>query len=155
MSSIDSLDALRKIIGDGMMSGEGHNSIVSVPVNHLQVILRTLNEQEVELRKAENTLLRVQAGIKYLEDSLSYTSIEDFVPPDSTEDEDDVMYEVYLEGGRLFAFWCDEEGDFYRFVDHEDGTVSAEWLTDVTHWRAILAEPNETLDLTEVLFPVL
>ncbi len=150
--SRDFVEKARATVNQAMSTADGGNAKVQFTVHEMNSLLFAMVDQERDLLKAERDLGTAQSIVESLTDQIGdlqdqiedmelnqeFNAISEFVPSE------DGMYEVYvgdeLNGGRMFAFYRADTGQFTEFPDNDEG--DAKVITNVSFWREILPEPT-------------
>lgn len=147
----NTLEAVRKAIRDAMSCATGNETPITFKAHELNVLVKTLEDQERDMIAVEDTVARMRINITKIEDALSFQDFSECVPNDMEGIDD--LYEVFVgesakEGGHLFAYWSSVDGDFYIMSgDDNEKTL----LESVLFWRPVLASPIEKVDLLGLL----
>lgn len=150
--SRDFIEKARATVNQAMSTADGGNAKVQFTVHEMNSLLFAMADQERDLLKIERSYSQAQVVIEALQDqvgdleeqvedlelSQEFTDISEFIPSE------DGMYEVYVgdevNGGRMFAFYRVDTGQFTEFPDGNEG--DAKVITNVAFWREILPEPT-------------
>lgn len=120
---------------------------VEVKASDLQVLIKTISDQERELMANERAHETLREKVRSLLDNLECYDFSEFAPNADFADE---IFEVFIgtaeDYGRVFAIWDAESGAFHE--PPQEG-CQLYYYDNVLFWRYCLPEPNESLDLGE------